>query len=314
MAFDLALLKEHPYATGGVVIVGGLVVFYLLSSSSAPAASSAPASSPGGLTSADYQASLAAASQNAQVQAASQAQQQAQQVALQQQQLEAQVANNQTAAAIHTSDTQTAAQLAATLAQIAAGVQTNTTNVQAQTADTANQYVYAENLQAMQDQVLESQINSGVIENANNNATALAGLQSTNDLTALQSELTASTSTTIAGYQATAAEQGIKAATDLSSQQLALQYGIESNVENYVQTTGLANTPNKDNLNAATALLQQILAGGNPTVAIANQQSTASQAASSAAETSSIIASITGAVSNVAAGLLGRPPALPKAA
>lgn len=295
MAFDLALLKEHPYATGGVVIVGGLIVFYLLSSSSSSSAPSTQAASPGGMSSADYQAALAASTQNAQVAAAANVQNNAQQVALQSQQLQADVANNQTAASLHINDTQTAAQLAATLAQIAASTQQNQVNVEAQTADTANQYVYAENLQAMQDQVLMSQINSGVIENANNNATALAGTQSDNDLAAYISKL-----------QASVASQGVDAATALQMEQIKQQYGIESSVENYVQTTGLANTPNKDNLNATTAILQQILAGGNPSVAIANQASTASQAASSAAATSSIIASITGGVSNVLTGLLGK--------
>jgi hypothetical protein len=315
MALDLALLKEHPYATGGIVIVGGLVVFYLLSSSSGPAA--APAASPGGMSSADYQAALAASTQNAQVQAAAQVQSNAQQVALQQQQLQADVANNQTAASLHMNDVNTSAQLAATLAQISASVQENqvtaATNLEAtkaqlaaQTADTANQYIYSENLQSMQDAVLESQINSSVLENANNNATALAGLESSNALQGHIADLTAQTSNVLAGYQATVALHGVDAATALQSQQLTEQSTIESNIENYVQTTGLANTPNKDNLNAATALLQQILAGGNPSVAIANQQSTASQAATSAAATSSIISSITGAVTSIAtAGMNG---------
>jgi hypothetical protein len=293
MPFDLAMLKQHPYATGGVVIVGGLVVFYILSSSSSSSAPAQASSSSGGPSDADYQAAIQANSQLAQVQAAAQVQQNAQSVQLQQQQLEAQVANNQTQASIVTNNVNTAATLAATLAQISGSVEENRENVAASTANTANQYVYAENLQAMQDAVLESQINSGVVENANNNATALAGLESTNDLQA-----------TVATLQAGVASQGVTAATTLQQQQLAEQYGLDTSVENYVSSTGLANTPNKDNLNATEAILQQIVAGGSPAVAVAAQQSQASQAASSAAATSSIIASITGGLSNVAKGLL----------
>ena len=291
MAFDLSLLKEHPYATGGVVIVGGLVVFYILSSSQGSSAAAAPAAAGStGPTSADYQAALAANSQLAQVQAAAQVQTNAQTVQLQQQQLEAQVSNYQTDASLAATNTTTAAQLAATLAQISASVQENQTNVQAQTADTANQYVYAENLQQMQDQVLESQINSGVLENANNNATALAGLESSNDLQSI-----------IAGLQAGVASQGVTAATTLQQQQESDQYDLSKQTLNMVQQAGLNHgTESLENdligtvgLALGTSAPATAAVTGNTQAAIASSQSTAS-----------IINTITGGLTKVASGLL----------
>ena len=280
MALDLALIKEHPYATGAVVIVGGLVVFYLLSSSSGGSSAGSTAS---GMSSADYQASLAAGSQAAQANAAFAAQQQAQQTQLQQAQLEAGVANNQTAAAVATNNTNTAAQLAATLAQVAASVQMNQTNMDAQTAQNANQYVYAENLQQMQDQVLESQINSGVIENANNNATALAATQ----------------------VQADLASQSITAGLTLAQQ----QESDYNDLATYI--AGKAGQPynTANDANRATTLYSQILAGGNPAPVIVNQQG---QTAQNIAATT-LAGSIVNSLSSVAAGLLSRPSA-PKAA
>jgi hypothetical protein len=292
MALDLALLKQHPYATGGVVIVGGLIVFYILSSSSSSSSNTAAAATPTvpGTSDADYQAALAANSQLAQVQAAAQVQNNAQQVQLQQAQLEADVSNNQTAASIATNNTNTAAQLAATLAQISASVQENQTNVSAQTADTANQYVYAENLQAMQDQVLMSQINSGVLENANNNATALAGLESTNELQGA-----------IATLQAGVASQGITAATTVQQQQLSQQYDLSQQTLNMVQQAGLNHgTESLENdligtvgLALGTSAPATAAVTGNSQAAIASSQSTAS-----------IINTITGTVGKVASGLL----------
>ena len=275
MAFDLALLKEHPYATGGVVIVGGIVVFYLLSSSQ----SSGGTTGASGTSSSDYAAALSADAQLAQTQAAASVQTNAQQVQLQQQQLEAQVANNQTAASLQSTNVQTAAQLAATLAQISG-----------QTTQSANQYAYAENIQAMQDQVLMSQINSGVVENANNNATALAGLQSTNDL-----------QYGIAGLQAEVANTGVQAAQAVQTQQLSEQYDLSHQTLNMVQQAGL---------NHGTQSLETSLVGvvgsalNQPQVATAAVQSNATAAAASSAATANIINSITGGLTHVASGLL----------
>jgi hypothetical protein len=252
MAFDLALLKEHPYATGGIVIVGGVAVFYLLSSRSSAAPAQASAAVP------DNSAVLAYSSQLAQAQAAAEVQTNAQQVQLQQTQLQADVASQQIDASLHTNDVNTAAQLAATLAQIQAGAESTTQTLAAQTTQQANQLVYAQNIQQMQDAVLESQINSGVVENANNNATALAG-----------TEATLNYQQTIAGMQATLASQGLTEASDLAEKQ---QSDFETNVQAILPNAGKAYNSALD-ANNALALQQTILTGGNPAVAAAGIQS-----------------------------------------
>jgi hypothetical protein len=305
MALNLALIKDHPYATGGVVIVGGLVMFYLLSSSqssSAAAAQATPAAP--GTSDADYQAALQANSQLAQVQASAQVQNTAAQVQLQQSQIAADVANQQTAASIATNNTNTAATLAATLAQISASVQENQANVSAQTADTANQYVYAENIQEMQDQVLTSQINSGVLENANNNATALAG-----------AEATLSYQQQIAAMQASLVSQGITSSTSLAAQQesdttdLAQQQetNFESNVQSILPNVGKAYNSALD-ANNALALQQTILTGGNPAVAVAGLGSSSTAVVSGnqsgVATLNAVLNSITNLGGKVANGLL----------
>jgi hypothetical protein len=180
MAFNLELLKEHPYATGTVVIVGGVIVFYLLSSSSS-------SSTPGANSqSSDYAATLNADSQLAQVQAGAQVQTNAQQVALQQAQLEAQVSNTQTAASLQSNDLSTAAQLAAVLGQISGQVQENNSNNYTAVTEQANTDVFNENVVQMQDSVLNDQINAGVVENANNNATNLGADELGTQLATLQ--------------------------------------------------------------------------------------------------------------------------------
>jgi hypothetical protein len=289
---NLALIKEHPYATGGVVIVGGLVVFYLLSSSQGSSAAAPAASSSGGISSADYQAALAAQSQNAQVAAAAQVQNNAQQVALQQQQLEADVANRQTDASIATNNVNTAAQLAATLAQISASTQQNRDTLEAQTTQQGDQLTYAQNIQQMQDDVLMSQINSGVLENANNNATALAGLESSNDLQALISQL-----------QAGVALKGVDAATEVQKQQLSQQYDLSTTALNLVQQAGL---------NHGTTSLENSLVGtvglalGYPDTATAAVTGNSAASIASSQSTANIIGTIGTTISNVATGLLGK--------
>lgn len=282
MPFDLELIKKHPYATGTIVIIGGVVVFYLMSSGSAPTAANAPSS--------DQSSAEAYDAQLAQVQAAADVQSNAQQVQLQQAQLEASVSNTQTQAQLEATQTSTAAQLAATLAQVQASTQQNQDTLAAQTIQQGNELTYASNIQSMQDSVLEDQINSGVVENANNNATALAGVESTNDLQA-----------TIAGYQAAVAKLGVTAAQTVQTQQLSQQYDLSKQTLDMVQQAGL---------NHGTESLENDLTGtiglalGTSAPATAAVQGNSQAAAASSAATASIINSITGAASKVATGLL----------
>lgn len=299
MAFDLQLIKDHPYATGGVVIVGGLIVFYLLSSSQGSSASAAPSS-----TGADDQsAALAYSSQIAQASAAAQVQTNAQQVQLQQTQLEADVAGKQLDDSLHINDVNTAATLAATLAQIQAQTTQNADNLTAQTTqnrDTltaqtvqqGNQLVYAQNLQSMQDAVLESQIDAGVVENANNNATALAG---TDASLAYQKYL--------AGLQAGIASQGITVAGGIASQE---ESDYETNVQAILPNVGKAYNSGLD-ANNALALQETILARGNPGVAAAGVQSSTTATTSGnqtgLATLNAILSAVTSGTKTVANGL-----------
>ncbi len=299
MPLDLKLIKDHPYATGGVVIVGGLIVFYLLSSSesSDAAAPSSYSAQP------DQSAALAYSAQLAQASAAAQVQTNAQQVQLQQSQLEAQVASQQIDASLHTNDVNTAATLAATLAQIQAQTTQNQESLEAQTTqnrDTltaqtvqqGNQLVYAQNIQAMQDAVLESQINAGVVENANNNATALAGTDAT--LTYQQY---------IAGLQAGIASQGIAVAGSLASQE---ESDYEQNVQAVLPNVGKAYNSGLD-ANNALALQETILAHGNPTVAVAgvNSSTTATTSGNQTglSTLNAILNSVTSGTKTIANGL-----------
>jgi hypothetical protein len=282
MAFDLALLKEHPYATGGVVIAGGLVVLYFLSSSQGSAGSSAVPGGGGGI---DYASIYAANAQMAQVNAAAQVQTNAQQVDLQKQQLDAMVAKYQTDASIESNDQNLAATLAATLAQIQADKETTVYTLDSQTKQQANQLMYAQNIQQMQDDVLMANINSGVLENANNNATVLAGTQSTLDYQASLDRL-----------QAAVAVHGIDAGLTLAQQQEA---DFQTNVNAIIPQAGKSyNTAN--DANRATTLFSQILARGNPSPVITNQQG---QTAQNIAQTG-MIGSVLDGVTRVAAGLL----------
>jgi len=279
MPFDLKLIKDHPYATGGIVIVGSVVAFYLLSSNQSSSPQPSSSASP-------YDASaLAYAAQLAQAQAGVDVQTNAQQVALQQAQLQAGVANRQVDASVETNNINTAATLAATLAQIQAQSQQNQDTLATQTIQQGNQLTYAQNIQQMQDAVLESQINAGVVENANNNATALAGTQATLDYQAYLSNL-----------QAVVASHGIDAGLTLAQQQEA---DYQSNVNAIIPQAGKSyNTAN--DANRATTLFSQILAGGNPAPVITNQQGQTTQNVA----TTGAVASVLNGITKVAAGLM----------
>lgn len=289
MPFDLELLKKHPYATGGIVIIGGIIVFYLLSSSQG-SASQVQTVAAGG---ADPNL-IAADEQLAQVQAGAQVQTNAQQVALAQAQLEAGVANNQTAASLSATQLQTAAQLATALSTNQTNLAGAQISANAATAEQANQLVYAENLQGMQDQVLESQINSGVLENANNNATELAGLENNN-----------STGVQIAQLQTGIASQALTDATQLQSQQ---ETAYDSQIPYIVQHAGEQKNSALDATDQTT-LFQTILAGGNPAVAVsgnnATTTATVSGNSSSVAKLGVITNGITSVANNVVQGLFG---------
>lgn len=273
MAFNIALLKEHPYAVGGVVIVGGIVVFYLLSSSSGSTGTASSGNN-------NYAAALSADTQLQQVAAAAQIQTSAQQAQLQQTALQAQVANTQTAASLTASNTNTYASLIAALAGNSASVSENSTNVQGATTQQANQLLYAQNIQQMQDNVLTDQINQAGEENANNNATSLS---------ALQDQLT---------YQGGVATQELTDATQIASQQTANQFALANTI------IPMAGNQQNSALDATdqTALFQTILSGGNASVASSGNAATSSATKAGDAQSTALAAGITSGISSIAAG------------
>jgi hypothetical protein len=219
------------------------------------------------------------------LQAAQEQQQTAANVQLQQDAYQAQVANNQTAASLQANNVNTAASLAATLAQLQASTAQNKDTLEAQTTQQANQLVYAQNIQQMQDSVLMSQINAGVLENANNNATALAG-----------TEASLSYQTYLANLQAQVANHGIDASLSLAQQQEA---DYQSNTAYVLSQAGKSyNTAN--DANRATTLYSQVLAGGNPAPVIANQQGQTSQNIASSNAWTNVLNTITQTIGKTA--------------
>ena len=276
MPLNLEELKQHPYAVGGVVIVGALIVFYYLSNGGG---SNAPSTG-----SSDYSAADATIQQ---ANAAAAIQTNAQNAQIQQAQIAASVANNQTAAQVSTQNTSVLAGLIAALSGNQTGLQVAQVNANAATLQQANQEVSQQNIYSLQEAGLQDQINQAAIENANNNATSLAGFV---DQLNAQGQIAAQ-SLNIAGGLATTQQQ---------------QYAQEVS-----QIIPLAGQQKNSALDATdqTSLFQTILSGGNPSVAAAGTNASASAAnsgnAASASKVNSITNGITNAVSSLAAGFFG---------
>jgi hypothetical protein len=285
MAFDLALIKEHPYATGTIVIVGGIVVFYLLSGSSSASSASTSGNSQSGV--------LAADTQLAQIQAGTAQANAAQQAQVQAAQLQYQAQQDQTSASVDINNTQTAAQLATALYGTQASLQATALNDNAQTVQQANQALFQQNTVAMQDAVLTNQINSGVIENANNNATAVAGAQ----------------------IQAQVANNTINSSLTLAQQQEQDAYNINSatseayntQIPYIVQKAGQQQNSALDATDQ-TGIFQTILAHGNPSVASVGSSGSSGTAVannSTAFNPNTALTSLSTAASSIAQGFFG---------
>ncbi len=221
-----------------------------------------------------FASTLQADTQMAQLQAATQQQQIQSQSQLAAAQLAAQVQAQQVNASVQTNNVNTAATLAATLAGISS-----------QTAQAANTAVSNQNIYGMQEAVLADQINSGVVEQANNNATALAASQiQTNAQQAIASQ-------TIAG------------ATALAQQQ---QSNFQQNVSSIIPLAGQQKNSALDATNQ-TALFQTILANGNPGVASSGNAATATSAVSgnNQGNIAAITSGASSAFNGVMTGLFG---------
>lgn len=282
MAFEVpAIIKEHPYATGAVVIVGGIIAFYLLSGSS-----SSGASSGGSNQAAILQADEAAA----QIQAGTQQQNAAVSAQLQAAQIQANAQTQQVQASQEVQDTQTAAQLAAAIYGTQQGTTVTALNDNAAIEEQANQAIFQQNTVAMQDSVLEDQINSGVVENANNNATAVAGAQ----ITAGTNNLALADALTLAQQQ------------EADTYNLTATNNEAYNAEiPYIVTHAGQKQNSLIDATDQTTLFQTALAHGNP--AVASVGSSASTSANTNAVTSlnNRTTSIASAGTSLLTGLFG---------
>lgn len=282
MAFDLPpFIKEHPYAVGSAVIVGGIVILYLLSGSSSSSGSSASSTQAATLQADEAEAQINAGTQQQDAQTSAELQ------AAQDQQEET---DEQTQASVTLGNTQTAAQLAASIYGTQASVAENASDNATTEATAANAEISNQNVYAMQESELEDQINSGVVENANNNATAVAGAQIAAGVTDLG-----------LGDALTLAQQQENDAYNLTEQN---DSAYDSEIPYIVQNAG----DQKNSLIDATdqtSLFQTVLSQGNPTVAAAGTGASASADSSSNALTSSQTTSISSALSKITTGLLG---------
>ena len=181
----------------------------------------------------------------------------------------------------HLGNTQTAAQLAASIYGTQASVAENASDNATTEATAANAEISNQNVYAMQESELEDQINSGVVENANNNATAVAGAQIAAGVTDLG-----------LGDALTLAQQQENDAYNLTSQN---DSAYDSEIPYIVENAG----DEKNSLIDATdqtSLFQTVLSQGNPTVAAAGTGASASADsnanATTAAQTTSIASSL----------------------
>lgn len=275
MALNLALLKKHPYATGGVVIVGGLVVFYLLSRQGSSAATSGTGEN------SDYAAELAANSAAQQAQAAVAVQTNAQQAQVTVAQLNAQSANLQTSAAEDVTDTQTVAQLLAQLDTNSKSLEVTQSNNDASTLQQQNQLQSEQNIYSLQEGALTDQYNQATIQQENNNATNLAGLVDQLNFGALE----------------------VGDVTQLQAQKETDAAANAGQIDDLVRQTITQGGPQA----GATAVdLAAVGAGGSPVFDPSSTQiAQASASAYSSLSTASIIASATKAGTSVLSGLFG---------
>lgn len=273
MAINIELLKEHPYATGGVVIVGGIVVFYMLSKQGTTSQGS-------GSGTGNYLAADAALQQ---AQAAVAIQTNGQNAAIQQAQISASVANNQTAAAVTTSNTSTLAALVAALSGNKTSLAVTQSNNDAATLQQLNQEVSQQNIYAIQESGLQDQINQQFNISANNNATTLD---------AFKAQL---------AEQGAIATQSLTIAGGLATQQQQLD---QLNINAIIPLAGQQKNSALDATNQTT-LFQTILAHGNPTVAAYGTQASSTAAVSGNNANASNVASITAGITKLGSSLIG---------
>lgn len=267
MALDLAVLKKHPYATGGIIIVGALGVFYVLSRQS----SSSAATSTGG------NSILAADTALGQAQAAAAVQTNAQNAAIQQATINASSVNLQTNAAASVANNQTIASLIAALSGNKTNIAVTQSNNDAITLQQKNAEISQQNIYSLQEEQLSHQYDLAAQQHANDNATSLAGLVDT------------------LNYQGQIATQVISSGTTLAQQKEA---NWETNVQAILPNVGKKYNSALDANNASAAYMT-ILSGGSPYVAASGVQSSTIATQSGNTANSANIATITSGIASI---------------
>lgn len=314
---DFDAIKKHPYAIGGAVIVGGVILFVLLSSSQSSGSTTAASSSSneGQLLSADLQM------QSIQAGVALQAQQN--QVQLSTAQLSADTTNQQTAAALAATKDSDITGLAASLYGTQAQVQVANIQAQSDTTQQANQLMYAQNMQGMQDQVLTDQINQSTVQDANNNAAMIAGDQITANyqIGVAQLQNDSNTMNDVTGLAETNIAAGVSnyntaAQTQIANTVVNDSYNIAQSKQNAVNSElGYITQHAGDQKNSAldatdqTSVFQTILSGFSPSVASTGTAASASTASSGNAASTAKFGAVASTISNlgnsIAGGLFG---------
>lgn len=249
----------------GGVVIVGGLVVFYLLSRNSAASAS-------GVASNGSNGVLAADTALGQAQAAAAIQTNAQNAAIQQANIAASSTNLQTNAAESVANNQTVASLIAALSGNKTSISVTQSNNDAATLQQKNQEISQQNIYSLQEQQLTHQYDVAAQEQANNNATSLSAF--VNQLNA-QGEI----ATQVLSNQKSLSEQIIPLA--------GKQY----------------NTAN--DANRATTLFSQILAGGNPSPVIVNQQGQTYQNINSTNATAGVINSVVKGASSVAAGFFG---------
>lgn len=275
---NFAFFKEHPYGTAIGAAVVALIAYFL----SRGSASTSTASSSGGQSLEEMQINAATNAQNAQLSAQTQAVQ-----------IQAGVANNQTAAQLQAIQLQTQAQIAEQATAAATQIALTQSNNDAATTQNADSLTAAYNMQKLNADVLTTQLTAGaatqqkqmddiLAAQINDNATQLEAVKTQYDY-----------QTSVADLQAALTSQGIDASLQQGKDYASLAAAVAARAGQSYNT--------KADADRATALLSQILAGGNPSPVIANTYSSMNQNIANGA--ASIIKTIGGVTAPIITGL-----------
>lgn len=276
---DFSFFKNHPYGTAIGAAIVALIAYLFTRGSSSTAATS---TTTGGQSLEEMQINAASQAQANQLNAQTQAVQ-----------IQASVANNQTAAALQAAQLQTQADIAEQATAAATQIALTQSNNDASTTQNKDAITGAYNLQKLNADVLTTQLTAGAATQQRQMDDILAGQINDNatQLDAIKTQYDYQNN--VATLQA-----------GLTSQQIAAQIAAQNNYANLsaaaIAKAGQPYNTGKD-ADRATAIISQILAGGNPAPVIANTNAAAQVSISNSA--ASLIKSIGSLTAPVITGL-----------